>query len=267
MARDETAEPRRRLALMLEYDGTAYSGSQLQKNAPSVQGELEKALATLTGEAVRVKMAGRTDAGAHAKGQVASFLTAAPYTAEAFVRALNYYLPQDVAVKGVAEVAVEFDVRRQAASRLYRYTIYNGRQRSPLWAGYSWHVPASLDTAAMQAAARCLVGRHDFASFAPAMAGHTRRTMMRADVQRRGELVLLAMEADAFLPHQVRRTAGALAQVGLRRLTVAEFGRLVEEPRPGAAGPAAPPQGLCLIRVRYEGVKFGDGAEEDDADL
>lgn len=253
--------------LLLEYDGAAYRGSQLQRNAPSIQGELEKALAKLSGEAVRVKLAGRTDAGVHARGQVASFVTAAPYGVGTFVRATNYHLPSDIAVRAAAEAHLAFDVRRHALSRLYRYTIYNGRQRSPLWARRSWHLPSPLETAAMQEAAAGLVGRHDFASFAPPTGRRTERTVRRAEVRRRGPLVLLEMEADAFLPQQVRRTAGALAQVGLGRLAVQEFQRLVEEPRPGAAGPTAPPQGLCLLRVRYEGMEFGDACNEDYADL
>lgn len=267
MEREGQARPQRRLVLVLEYDGAAYSGSQLQKNAPSIQGELEEALAKLTGEAARVKMAGRTDAGVHARGQVASFLTMANYTAETIVKALNYHLPQDMAIKAAAEVAVDFDVRRHALSRFYRYTIYNGPQRSPLWASYSWHIPSLLDAVAMQEAAKCLVGCHNLASFTAAAGVPTMRTVLRAEVYRRGQLVQLEMEADAFLPRQVRRTTGALAQVGLGRLCVAEFRRLVEEPQPGDAGPTAPPQGLCLIGVRYQGVEFGDGFEEDDANL
>lgn len=261
------AEPVRQLALLLEYDGTAHSGSQYQKNAPSIQGELEKALARLTGQAIRVKMAGRTDAGVHARGQVVSFVATSQHTVETFVNALNYYLPPDIAVKAAREVPLSLDVRRHALSRYYRYTIYNGDQRSPLWASYSWHVPSPLNVATMQPAAAFLVGRRDFASFAPATVRRTVRTVLRADVRRRGSLVLLDMEADAFLTHQVRRTVGALTEVGLSRLSVDDFRRLVEDPRPGIAGPAAPPQGLCLRRVRYEGLELGVDCEEDDKHL
>ncbi len=191
---EQPSEELRRLALLLEYDGTAYSGSQFQGNAPSIQCELEKAIQQLVGEAIRVKMAGRTDAGVHAKGQVASLLTKADYRTEEFVNALNYYLPGDIAVKDAKDVPLSFDVRRDATARTYRYAIYNGSQRSPLLSRTAWQVLQPLDITAMRQAAGYLIGRHDFASFAPASERSTRREVYQVDVCRQDDLTTIDIE-------------------------------------------------------------------------
>ncbi len=257
----------RRIALVLEYDGSRYGGSQIQKNAPTIQGELEEAIGKLTGEKRRAAFAGRTDAGVHARGQVASFLTQAPYEIDVFVRGLNHWLPEDIAVRRALEAPLDFDPRRRARRRLYRYLIYNEPAPSPLLRSRAWHVAEPLDTGAMAEAAACLVGRHDFAAFAGEPDGpraSTVRTVYRLELRRRGCLIILLMEADAFLPHQVRRTVGPLVEVGLGRQTPAEFARVLQEGRPGAAGPAAPPQGLCLMRVTYTDLNLGEEIEIDE---
>jgi tRNA pseudouridine38-40 synthase len=245
---------RRRLALVLEYDGSRYGGSQYQKNAPSIQGELEAALNKLTGENLRAAFAGRTDAGVHAQGQVASFATGSRHEPEAFIRGLNHWLPADIAVQRAVDVPLDFDVRRRARSREYRYLVFNSGVPSPLLQAYAWHVKARLDVEAMREAASLLVGRHDFSGFAGRVTGSTERTLLRCEVKGEGRLLAVHMEADAFLPHQVRRTAGALVGVGRGRQSAAELVALLREPRPGAAGPAAPPQGLCLMKVNYPGL-------------
>jgi len=256
----------RRIALVVEYDGTAYGGSQYQKNAPTIQGELEKALNKLTGERTRLALAGRTDAGVHAKGQVVSFRTRAPYEAEVFVRALNAHLPQDIAVRSGREVPLSFQVRRQAKRRWYRYLIYNGRQRPALLRSYCWHIAQTLDVEAMQEAARYLVGEHDLAAFAaPSAPGRTVRAVYRAEVSRRRSWVMFDMEANSFLAQQVRRTVGALVEVGLGKRTVQDFRRLLASAKRGAATLAAPPRGLCLMAVEYEG--WSESGHEEDTDL
>jgi tRNA pseudouridine38-40 synthase len=245
----------RRIALVVEYDGTAYAGSQYQKNASTIQGELEKALKKLTGERTRLALAGRTDAGVHAEGQVVSFRTRAPYEVEVFVRALNVRLPQDIVVRSAREVPLSFQVRRQAKRRWYRYLIYNGRERPALRRGYCWHVARPLDVEAMQEAARHLVGEQDLAAFAaPSAPGRTVRTVYRAEVSRRRSWVMLDIEAGSFLEQQVRRTVGALVKVGLGKQTVQDFRRLLASAKRGAATQAAPPRGLCLMAVEYEGL-------------
>ena len=262
----EEKESFRRIALVVEYDGTAYAGSQYQKNAPTIQGELEKALNKLTGERTRLALAGRTDAGVHAKGQVASFRTRAPYEAEVFVRALNAHLPPDIAVRSARQVPLSFQARRQARRRWYRYLIYNGRQRPALRRSYCWHVAQPLDVEAMQGASQHLVGEHDLAAFAaPSAPARTVRTVYKAEVSRRRSWVMFDIEGNSFLTQQVRRTVGALVQVGLGKQTVEDFRCLLASAQRGAATLAAPPQGLCLMAVEYEGLS-GSGHEEN-ADL
>ena len=258
---------RRRIALLLENDGSRYGGSQIQKNAPTIQGSLEGAIKRLTGETARAAFAGRTDAGVHARGQVASFLTRRPFDVTVFVDGLNYWLPDDIAVRGARAVALDFDVRRRARRRLYRYLVYNGRAPSPLLRSRAWHVKQPLAVPAMQQAAACLVGRHDFAAFAGSLERPettTVRMMHRFDVRRLGRLVSFEAEADAFLPHQVRRTTGALVEVGLGRQTLQSFEALLREGKPATGGPAAPPQGLCLVRVTYPDLDFDEETDIDE---
>ena len=253
-----------RIALLLEYDGAAYGGSQRQANAPSVQGALEEAIGRLTGESVRAAFAGRTDAGVHALGQVAAFDTGAGHAPQVWRRALNALLPKDIAVRAAAEVEERFDPRRQARRREYQYTIWNAPVRSPLLARLAWHVASPLDTGRMNEASRLLEGEHDFAAFggSPGEGRSTRRRVFRAEVLGGGRRVAFEIEGNAFLPHQVRRTVGALVEIGRGKLEPGAFARWLAEPEPGVAGPAAPPHGLCLMRVDYEG--HGPPFGEDD---
>ncbi len=245
----------RRIALLLEYDGSAYGGSQVQRNAPSIQAAVERAIRQLTGETVRAAFAGRTDAGVHALGQVAAFTTGARHDIATFVRGLNALLPEDIAVRAAVEAPPGFDPRRHARSRRYRYLIWNAPERSPLRRRVMWHVRVPLDETRMAREAAVLVGEHDFASFgaSPGPGRSTVRQMLHAEVRRQGECIAVEMEANAFLPHQVRRTVGALVEVGCGRLPEGTFCRWLTTPRPGTAGPAAPPHGLCLVRVTYDG--------------
>lgn len=256
--------PGTRIILVVEYDGTGYHGSQYQANAPTVQGEIEKALKMLTGEKIRIKMASRTDAGVHARGQVVAFDSAATIPLKSFVDGLNHFLPDDIAVKEAYRSVDGFDVRRRAVSREYRYYILNSPTRSPLRQQYSYRVNGDLDVDAMDRACQALVGRHDFASFV-ASAGtakqkRTVRDVFKAEVTRDGDMVIFTMVANSFLPHQVRNTAGALVKVGQRRLTVEEFYDLVAAGTPGLAGPTAPAAGLCLTRVNYPVDFEGDAS-------
>jgi tRNA pseudouridine38-40 synthase len=250
----------RRLALLLEYDGTAYRGSQYQANGPSIQGELESAIQKLTGEQQRIALAGRTDTGVHALGQVAAFDTSCRLRADEFINGLNHFLPPDVAVRAAREVEAGFDPRRAARHRVYRYRIDNRPVRSPLERHRAWHVERALDVGEMQEAARALVGAHDFAAFAGPYEGSTQRTLDRCEIAGvAGGLVTLEMESRSFLPHQVRRTAGALAEVGLGRMTQEQIAALLAEAKPASAGPTAPGHGLYLVRVEYEGLGFEQG--------
>ncbi|MDP2917312.1 MAG: tRNA pseudouridine(38-40) synthase TruA [Dehalococcoidia bacterium] len=243
-----------KIVLIVEYDGTNYYGFQFQASQPTVQAEIEEALFKLTGEKRRIVAASRTDTGVHARGQVVGFRTASNLPVETFVKALNYYLPKDIAVKSAHRVADSFNVQKDAVSREYRYYILNSRTRSPLKRYYAYLVPGDLNLEEMNRACQALVGERDFASFVTDYDGvrSTIRQVYRAEVRRRNELVIFDMAAKSFLPHQVRNTVGALLEVGLGRMTLDEFNKIMEAKRPGLAGPAAPAHGLCLLRVNYQ---------------
>jgi tRNA pseudouridine38-40 synthase len=224
----------------------------LQANGPTVQGEIEKALRKLTGVKTRVSMASRTDAGVHARGQVAGFSTDSSLPLKAFVEGMNYYLPRDIAVREARRAEASLDVRRSAVSREYRYCILNSPTRSPMREGFAYRVAGKLNIAVMQAACRALIGRRDFASFVSADIGKsTVRNVIKAEIEPDGDMLVFTMVANSFLPHQVRNTVGSLIKVGQGRMTVDEFYRMVAAKTPGLAGPTAPAGGLCLMRVNY----------------
>jgi tRNA pseudouridine38-40 synthase len=244
---------RRRFALLLEYDGTRYAGSQLQPDAPTIQGVLEAAVEKTTEQAVRVAFAGRTDAGVHAQGQVASFVCESRLDTETMQRALNAWLPEDLVVRQVAVVDETFDPRRDAVRRHYRYVIDNGPVRPVIDRHQVWHVAGTLDVAAMAQAAESILGTHDFAAFASRFDNpdlSTVRDLYRLDVCRTGDSIIVEVEGNAFLPHQVRRMTGALVEVGRGKIGVDEYRRLLDG-EPASAGPVAPSQGLSLMRVLY----------------
>lgn len=248
----------RRVALLLEYDGARFAGSQLQSNAITIQGVLEDAIVRATEETSRVAFAGRTDAGVHACGQVAAFSTESRLDCETLRRALNAWLPDDVSVRAVAEVAPDFDPRRDARRRRYRYIIDNGDVRPALDRGRAWHVAGALDTEAMAGAAARLAGRHDFAAFASRLedtSASTMRELYSFEVTRTGARILIDVAANAFLPHQVRRMTGALVEVGRGKLTPEAYRALLQGP-PTSAGSAAPAHGLYLKAVEYETPLF-----------
>ena len=235
----------------MEYDGSRYHGSQYQVNAITIQGEIEHALYKLAGEKIRIAIASRTDAGVHAKGQVVSFKTKSAFPPQTWIKALNYYLPSDVAVKAACEVDNDFDVRRDALSREYRYYILNSSTRSPLMQGVACFTPQPLDIEAMNRACLVLPGEHDFAPFASVINGRTIRQVYRAEVDKKEDLVRFDMVASSFLPHQVRNTIGGLIEVGSGKMEVETFWKLARSGKAGAIGPTAPAHGLYLMKVNY----------------
>ncbi|MDD4859290.1 MAG: tRNA pseudouridine(38-40) synthase TruA [Dehalococcoidales bacterium] len=247
---------------MIEYDGTSYHGSQWQDGVVTIQEVIEGALNKLTGEKLRVLMASRTDAGVHARGQVISFRTGSSLPLLAYVRGMNFHLPEDIAVKQAFRVKPDFDVRHNAVSREYRYSIINSPARSPLWRRFAHWVIGELDTASMNEACQALIGKKDFASFATRAEKNlkTVREVYRAKVKRNDDMVTLEMVANAFLPHQIRNTVGALIRVGLGKLTIEEFNNIVQAKTPGLAGPTAPACGLCLMEINYP-VPWGENDE------
>jgi tRNA pseudouridine38-40 synthase len=238
----------------MEYDGTRYHGSQYQSNAPTVQGEIECSLLKLTGEAHRVSMASRTDAGVHARGQMASFRTSKTLPLKTWVSALNYHLPKDISATAAHEVDPGFDVRRHAIRREYRYYIMNRPAPPALYRQFCHFVRWPLDVDAMNEACQVLVGQHDFAPFTSVADGQpTHRRVFEAGVSRRGSWVVFDMAADSFLPHQVRNTVGGLVGVGLGKTRGDDFRAMAASGKPGVVGPTAPARGLCLMSVKYRG--------------
>lgn len=243
-----------RFAGTVSYDGTDFAGSQMQPNARTVQQELETACRALFGSPLRVEMAGRTDRGVHAIGQVVAFSAETRLDVTRVGRALNAHLPQDVAVRNLRVAPVGFDPRRWARRRSYRYTIWHKDVRAPLLRRTAWHVEGNLDVAAMQEAAGALAGQQDFLACSGHLeAGRTSvRRVFESGWRCEGSLLLFDITADAFLPQMVRRLTGALVRVGRGSLAVKEFVRLLEQAEPGTLGPTAPPHGLCLERVEYD---------------
>jgi len=232
----------------VEYDGTDFSGFQLQPAARTVQGELEAALAQLSdGRRQRVDGAGRTDAGVHATGQVIAFTYAGRLTRDQLTEALNGLLPNDVAVRDIRRVPASFHPRFAARYREYRYTIWNG-PRSPLHERTALLVRVPLDTAAMGRAAAAFVGRRDFSAIGGAI-GHPVRTVHAVRVRRSGPLVTIDVRADAFLRGMVRRMVALLLAVGKGSLDEAGVAAALAAGKPALAGAAAPARGLCLRRV------------------
>ena len=242
-------------ALEIAYVGTRYAGWQRQTNALAVQQVIEAALADLAGEPVTVVGAGRTDAGVHAEGQVASFRLPRPLPAPALVHGTNARLPEEVRVLRAAAVADGFHARRSAAAKVYRYRLFLGRVPPPALAPFVWAVRDDLDLSALEAAAAALPGEHDFAAFALAGAapGPTRRRIFAAAWERRGEELLFTVAGEGFLRGMIRGLVGTLVEVGRGRRDPAGFRTLLDGARRAAAGETAPARGLVLARVDYPG--------------
>jgi len=242
-----------RVRLTLEYDGTEFVGWQRQPNGRSVQEVLEKALAELLGTAVPTAAAGRTDAGVHALGQVVAFDAPRALPSKAYVRGLSSLLPGDVAVVEAGEVAPDFDPRRWATGKRYRYLISRRPMRAPLLRRTHWEVFSALDVESMQAGAASLVGTHDFSSFraADCEAPHPRRTVRELEVQTVGAILRIEMEGTAFLKHMVRNIVGSLVEVGRGRRVPGWIAEVLAARDRTLAGPTAPAHGLTLVEVTY----------------
>jgi len=232
----------------VEYDGTEFAGFQAQPGRRTIQGELERVLAHLNeGRRVRVSSAGRTDAGVHAIGQMIAFTWPGDMPGKQLGRALGALLPRDVAIGPLRRVARDFDPRRAATRREYRYTIWTG-PRSPLRERHAYGLEEHLDVEAMRSAASHLVGEHDFSAF-----GRVRdsavRTLFEVRLHRRGHLVTIDVIGDAFLRQMVRSIVAALIRVGMGRATAEDLVAELRTPGRAFAGAVVPPRGLCLRRV------------------
>ncbi|KPV54776.1 tRNA pseudouridine synthase [Kouleothrix aurantiaca] len=246
----------RNIALRIEYDGTDFAGSQLQANGRTVQGELEQAWEQLTQAQERMHLAGRTDAGVHARGQVANVWTETQRDAGTIQRALTAILPHDIAVREAWDVSSDFHARHTAIRRDYRFLIDNGRVASPLLRHHALHVARQLDVAAINGAMATLLGTHDFAAFAGAgQEGTTVRTCYVAHCQPcevwGQPLLAIDIAANAFLRHMVRNIVGTLLQVGDNKRGIEDFAALLEARDRRKAGDTIPAHGLYLMSVTY----------------
>ena len=247
-----TAGAQRCVKAVIEYDGTAFAGSQVQPNARTVQGELEEALNRLIGERIRVRFAGRTDAGVHATGQVAAFCLPAGVALPVVKERLNALLPGDLAVRSLRPVAAGFDPRRDARWRVYRYRILANGARRPAERHRTLEIDDRLDVTAMRDAADRMVGHRDFASLGSDVRGRTVRHLAEVRVTRRGDLLEVRVTANSFLRRMVRSIVAILLAVGQGRLAPEAIDELLSGRRRALHGQTAPPHGLTLERVIYE---------------
>jgi tRNA pseudouridine38-40 synthase len=241
------------ICLTLEYDGAAYAGWQVQPNGLGIQQVVEEKLAELLGHPVRLISSGRTDAGVHARGMVAQFLTERNLPLSAYREGLNGLLPGDIAVREACQVADDFHARFDARGKWYRYTLCLTPVRSPLNARYTWQLRSVLDIAAMERAAGQFVGVHNFAAFRTAgcSARTTTREIFSLTLQPQQELVHIDVRGSGFLRNMVRVMIGTLVEIGMGKKSTEEIGHLLATGR-GTAGRTAPPQGLCLMQVWYD---------------
>lgn len=249
----------RRIRLIVAYDGTSYSGWQIQDNTVTVEGELTKALRTWLKEDVELIGASRTDSGVHALGNIAVFDTESQIPAEKFAIGVNHYLPEDIRVQHSEEVPADYHPRYRRTEKTYEYTILNTKISLPVWQRYAFHVYRDLDTAAMQEAGQLLVGEHDFSAFCSAgsQVKSKIRTVHEVSVMTEaapgcngGHIIRIRVRGNGFLYNMVRIIAGTLLEAGQGRCTVEDIKKALVTGERGLAGPTAPPQGLMLVEIR-----------------
>jgi tRNA pseudouridine38-40 synthase len=243
-----------RYKLIVEYDGAPFSGWQIQADQKTVQGTLNAAIEAFSGEKVQLQGAGRTDAGVHARAQVAHVDLAKDWDHDTVRDALNAHLrPHPVAILSAAKVAADFNARTSAVKRHYLYRILNRRADLTLDLGHAWRVPRPLDAAAMQTAAQRLIGKHDFITFrsTECQANSPLKTLDRFDVERDGHEVKVLASARSFLHNQVRSMVGSLVMVGDGKWSADDVSRALAARDRTACGPVAPPDGLYLVQVDY----------------
>jgi len=243
----------KRIALGVEYDGTKYFGWQKQRNLPTVQNTLEQALAKIANHEVAVICAGRTDVGVHATGQVVHFDTEVVRPEVAWVLGVNTHLPDDVRVHWMKEVSLDFSARFSALARTYQYSIYSGRVYPALLRYRAAWLVKELDLELMRLGAEYLIGEHDFSSFRgkSCQARTATRCVKEISLERKNDLVVITIKANAFLQHMVRNIIGVLVEIGLGKQPPFWAQELLQAKDRMLAGVTMPPQGLCLVGVEY----------------
>jgi tRNA pseudouridine38-40 synthase len=247
--------------LTIAYDGTDFHGWQVQLNKPTIQGEIVNVLRRITQENVQLHAAGRTDAGVHALGQVASFRTQSALSGGEFQRALNALLPPTIRIAAAEEVGPDFNARWSARGKIYRYRLYRGKVVPPMQWRYVLHYPFPLDEEAMRDAAARFVGVHDFASFAASTGSEeddkersTEREIYSTELVRSSDdqELVFTVRGRSFLRYMVRKMVGTLLDVGRGKLTPSDIDHLYELKDRSKSGPTVPPQGLCMVSVEHE---------------
>lgn len=242
----------KRIRLTLQYDGTGYSGWQVQENAVGIQNEIERALFEITGEDIRVTGAGRTDKGVHALGQVAHFDTDRPIPGDKWRYHLNPKLPDAIRVIASEEAAPDFHARFSAVSKRYRYTVYTGAIRPPMFRNYTAHV-TGLDLSIIRETAPLFLGKHDYRAFmsSGSPVPHTIRTVDAVQIVKKDEFLHFEYEAESFLYNQIRIMTGTLVEVGLHKMQPAQIRQALSTGIRALAGPTMPAEGLTLVEVCY----------------
>jgi tRNA pseudouridine38-40 synthase len=243
----------RNIKLIICYDGSRYHGWQAQPDAQTIQAEVVRAIERLCSQTVHVNGASRTDAGVSALGQVANVRIDTPIPTANLAKALTEILPEDIAIAEAVDVPDEFDAITSTKKKLYRYTIYTGSTRPVLQIRHCWHRFGGPDVIAMEKAAKLLVGKKDFKSFASAADNRQSsvRTIINCEVKTDGEWVYIDVEADGFLYNMVRNIVGMLVEIGRGRWKPEKTTEILEAKDRAAAGPIAPAAGLCLMRIDY----------------
>lgn len=254
-----------RIALCVQYDGRLFHGWQSQADGNTVQDVLERALSRFATVPIQVQCAGRTDTGVHALAQIVHFDTAIERESQSWVRGVNTFLPDAVAVRWAQTVAPEFHARFDAYRRTYHYLIYNDAVRAPLWAGRAGWYHKPLDVVAMREAAQVLVGEHDFSAFraAECQAHSPVKTLYEIGVHRYGKMVVVSVSANAFLHHMVRNIVGSLIYVGTGRQPAGWLGELLQQRNRQHSAPTFSPDGLYLSAIHYP-EHFGLPVPNDD---
>jgi tRNA pseudouridine38-40 synthase len=249
----------RNLKIVLAYDGSEFSGWQVQPNAATIQGALASAIGRVTGEKVLPQGSGRTDAGVHALAQVATFATESPIPAQNMAKALNDILPPSIRVLDATEAPQEFHARKSANAKTYRYRMHRGAICPPFLARYAWHYPYPVDEDAMRQAATVVLGEHDFTSFAAVDSERGRedepisnvRRILESTWERTGEELIYTVRGNGFLHHMVRNLVGTFVLVGKGTLKPESVAEILVARNRSAAGATAPASGLYLVSVDY----------------
>jgi len=243
----------RNIKLLIEYDGTRYSGWQKQPNAMTIQENIEKAIKKITSEECTLIGSGRTDRGVHARGQVANFHTNSKIPSDRFKDALNSVLEDDISIRASEEVDDSFHSRYDAKGKEYRYLIYNNRIRSPIHRNYSYHVPYKLDIELMNKASKAFIGEHDFLGFMSSGSNvkSTVRTIYNISLKKNDDLIEIKVAGNGFLYNMVRIVAGTLVEIGNSRIDLNEVDDIITSKDRNKAGHTAPPHGLYLEKVFY----------------